>query len=236
MEAQGFGARDTLLHVHNHSLGKNVSWPGALAELARRGWRTLLQVHDFAEDNRPANYQRLSTAWISPTPEQIGGLLYPQAPHIHYATLTRRDADVLREAGVAAERLDSLPNPAAEFGPLPAAAEARERVFAKLGLPADARLLVYPVRGIRRKNLGEMLLLAALAPADAYLAVTLAPKNPAEYVSFDCWNELARRLHLRCRFDTGGEYGAGYHDMLAAADAILTTSVAEGFGMVFLEA
>lgn len=236
LASAGVAASEALLHVHNHSLGKNASLPGALTTLAERGWPQLLQVHDFAEDNRPANYRRLADALDAPDPQRLGGLLYPQAERIHYATLTRRDAVVLGKAGVAGERLEPLANPVAEFGDLPAVADARARVLAKLSLPANARLFAYPVRGIRRKNLGEMLLLAAIAPADAYLAVTLAPKNPVEYASFDAWSEMARRLELRCRFDTAGQAGVAFHDMLAAADALLTTSVAEGFGMVFLEA
>ncbi|MAT73204.1 MAG: hypothetical protein CMJ58_27270 [Planctomycetaceae bacterium] len=236
LAAAGLNPNDSLLHVHNHSIGKNASLPGALAELARNGWRQLLQVHDFAEDNRPSNYRHLAEALLAGDPDALGGRLYPQAAHVHYATLTQRDAAVLAEAGIAADRLEPLANPVAEFGDLPASAVARPRVHAKLALPDDARLFVYPVRGIRRKNMGELLLLAAVAPDDAWFAVTLAPKNPAEYASFDAWSELARRLALRCRFDTGGQFGVTFPDALAAADAIVTTSIAEGFGMVFLEA
>ncbi|TWT89054.1 hypothetical protein Mal64_25460 [Pseudobythopirellula maris] len=241
LAAEGFDRNATVLHTHNHALGKNASLPGALALLAGEGWRHLLQCHDFAEDNRPENYRHLAEALQAESlkagdPHRLGAKLYPQAPQIHYATLTERDAAVLAEAGVAAERLSALPNPAAGLGSLPSQAEARGPVFEKLGLPAEARLVVYPVRGIRRKNLGEMLLLAALAPSDTWFAVTLAPKNPVELLSFDRWRRVAESLGLRCRFDTGGAYGVGFHDALAAADAIVTTSIAEGFGMVFLEA
>ncbi|MEN0111228.1 MAG: HAD family hydrolase, partial [Planctomycetota bacterium] len=109
------------------------------------------------------------------------------------------------------------------------------------GLSHDAHLFVYPVRGIRRKNVGEMLLLAALAPENTHFAVTLAPKNPIERGSFDRWRRLAEDLELPCRFDTGGPRSSGgydcvFTDMVAAADALVTTSIAEGFGMVFMEA
>src|SRR5690606_29018446 len=82
---------------------------------------------------------------------------------------------------------------------------------------------------------------SALAPEGTYFAVTLRPKNPIEAASFDRWRMLAESLDLPCRFDIGspraeGGYGCDFKDALAAADAVLTTSVAEGFGMVFLEA
>lgn len=240
-EACGLTPGDTLLHVHNHSLGKNASLPRALEHLAGDGWRMLLQIHDFAEDNRPDNYRHLQEAIGVPEPDQLGEILYPQLPGIHYATLTERDADILKNAGIADGCLHTLPNPVAEFDRMPSLEEARSRVFPILGLPLEARLVVYPVRGIRRKNLGEMLLLSALAPEETFFAVTLQPKNPIEAASFDRWRRLAEELDLPCRFDTGGSteeggYGCDFKDTLAAADAILTTSVAEGFGMVFLEA
>jgi FMN phosphatase YigB (HAD superfamily) len=241
LAACGLAPADTFLHTHNHSLGKNASLPGALSLLAEEGWRMLLQIHDFAEDNRPDNYHHLQEAIGETDPGRLGPALYPQGPGIHYATLTERDADILRSAGVSAGRLHVLSNPAAEFGEMPSQEEARERVFSALGLPPTARLIVYPVRGIRRKNLGEMLLLSALAPEGTYIAVTLRPKNPVEAASFERWRLLAESLGLPCRFDIGsprveGGYGCEFKDALAAADAILTTSVAEGFGMVFLEA
>ncbi len=237
----GLAPTDTLLHTHNHSLGKNSSLPGALRQLADAGWRMLLQVHDFAEDNRPENYRHLKDVIGETDADRLGAVLYPQGAGVHYATLTERDAGLLRSAGAAADRLHVLPNPAAEFAAMPSQDEARERVFGALGLPPAARLIVYPVRGIRRKNLGEMLLLSALAPEGTFFAVTLRPMNPVEAVSFDRWRILAESLGLPCRFDTGsprdqGGYGCDFQETLAAADAILTTSVAEGFGMVFLEA
>lgn len=231
LRSLGLSPTNALLHTHNHSLGKNASLPGALARLAEAGWRQLLQVHDFAEDNRPANYCHLVKALGA---EGISKQLYPQAMHVHYATLTERDAAVLRLGGVPNERLHTLPNPAAEFDELPSREEARKRVLPALSLPPTTKLFVYPVRGIRRKNLGEMLLLSAIAPEGSAFAVTLAPKDPVERASFDRWQTLAEKIGLPCRFDTAGA-GVEFIDALAAADAILTTSIAEGFGMVFLE-
>jgi hypothetical protein len=96
-------------------------------------------------------------------------------------------------------------------------------------------LVLYPVRGIRRKNLGELLLLAALSDESTWHAVTLAPQNPAELTVFNRWRDLARELKLRCLFDICGTGGIEFADAVAACQAIVTTSVAEGFGMAFLE-
>lgn len=236
LDAHGFATNDTLLHIHNHSLGKNASWPGAIAQLATRGYRLLLQIHDFVEDFRPANYRHLARAWHTDYPDQLASKQYPQATGIHYATLTERDRRLLALAGVPDARLHTLPNPVAEFVGLKPHAEVAPRVRDELGLPDGARLVLYPVRGIRRKNLGEFLLHAAISPEGTWHAITLAPQNPVELPSFERWQSLAEQLQLRAMFDTCGGGPSDFLEVLSAADTIVTTSVAEGFGMVFLEA
>lgn len=235
-EQQNLDSSNTLLHFHNHSLGKQASLPGAIALLAARGWKALLQVHDFAEDNRPTNYRHLTDALQSDPTAGISSELYPQASNLHFATLTKRDANIFRTAGMAADRLHVLPNPCLGFHELPSKEEARAEVLPALNLSSNTQLLTYPVRGIRRKNVGEMVMLSALAGSTPCFAITLAPKNQNEKVAFDRWTKLASDLNINCRFDTGGAYNVDFLKLISASDAILTTSVAEGFGMVFLEA
>ena len=69
-ELVGAGIRPdaSILHWHNHSLGKNTAAPGVIRRLASAGWRFLLQIHDFAEDYRPENYRRLIDATTASTP------------------------------------------------------------------------------------------------------------------------------------------------------------------------
>lgn len=234
LESIGFSPDATLLHVHNHSLGKNVSLPGAIQRLARDGYHFLLQIHDFAEDLRPANYVRLSKSLNKGDGNSIAWI-YLQAPQLHCAVLNGRDYEVLDKAGVPSINLHRLPNPAGEFGELPAKEVARKKLAERFGIPSGATYILYPVRGIRRKNVGEVLLWAAVAPESCYLGVTLAPQNPVERRLYSHWKWLANELDLRCGFETGGENGLEFKENLSAADLLVTTSVAEGFGMVFLE-
>lgn len=236
LTANGFAAVDTVLHIHNHSLGKNASWAGAITLLVQRGYRVLLQIHDFVEDFRPANYRYLARAWNTNNPHQLALKQYPQGSAIHYAVLTERDRQLLAKAGVADEHLHTLPNPVGEFVGLKAYEEVAPRVRGELGIPTDATLVLYPVRGIRRKNLGELMLFAAVSSPNTWHAVTLAPENPLELPSFERWRLLADELDIRCLFDTCGAGPSPFLDALAAADTLITTSVAEGFGMVYLEA
>lgn len=237
LEQAGFGAGDTVLHIHNHTLGKNVSLPGAINILHLNRYALLLQIHDFAEDGRPAVYRRLRESLMARDPAQLSALLYPQGPGVHYAVLNGRDAGILSRAGFPESRVHLLPNPVAEFSDLPRHDAARRRVGAEFGIAEHVRFLLVPVRGIRRKNLGESVLWAALFPDAVTVGFTLPPLNPVEQPSYQRWKELATRLDLPCLFEMGtADSGRSFFENLAAADAILTTSVAEGFGMVFLEA
>jgi glycosyltransferase involved in cell wall biosynthesis len=238
LSKHGFGGDATVLHVHNHALGKNVSLPGAISKMARRGQRCLLQVHDFAEDFRPTNFHRLSTALRG---GQDGGQgravladqLYPQSGRIHYAVLNGRDRGVLLAAGVRESRLHLLPNPVSLPDELPQRDVARTRLQSEYGIGRERRFVLYPVRGIRRKNLGEMLLLAALAQDELTCGVTLRPVNPEEARSYNLCEGVAEEMRLPVLFGMGVQLTFG--ENVAAADQILTTSVAEGFGMAFLE-
>ncbi|RMG33248.1 MAG: hypothetical protein D6725_16105, partial [Planctomycetota bacterium] len=230
----GFSPGSTLLHVHNHNLGKNAALPLALRELAHRGLRLLLQIHDFAEDFRPANYAYLLQRLAPDSPDALPCLLYPQASHIHYAVLNGRDHAILSEAGVADEHLHALPNPVTVPGQLPAREPVRKRLAA-VGLDPSRRFFVYPVRAIRRKNLGEAVLWAALLRDTAQVGNTLPPLNPVELPQYQQWRRLGLALKLPLLFELGQLQDVTFPEVIAAADAVLTTSVAEGFGMVFLE-
>lgn len=223
----------TILHWHNHSLGKNASTPLAVSRLAVEGYRLLLQVHDFAEDFRPSNYRYLRRKLVGESTSSLADQLYPQAAHIHYAVLNGRDRSVFLNAGIDSDRIHFLPNPVAVPAPGTDAAQLRATVNSALELTGGDRLLVSPVRGIRRKNIGETLLWSALVP-EAQVLVTLAPQNPQERASFERWSALSDELKLPCRL--GSPARLPFPDALGAANALLTTSIAEGFGMAFLEA
>lgn len=225
----------TLLHVHNHSLGKNVALPAVLARLAEEGYPLLLQIHDFPEDFRPANYRRLveSSRWW---PHRKGiSWLYPQAKHVHYTTLTTRDHQILLRAGVPADRLHRVPNPVGRPGRLPPPQVAKARLEATFGIPPSSKYVLYPVRAIRRKNLGEAILYSLLNPPGTWIGITLAPLNPAEKRSYEGWKHWTAKHRIACLWETGEPGALHLSENLAAADAFLTTSITEGFGMVFLE-
>ncbi|MGI9321387.1 MAG: hypothetical protein ACR2O5_08240 [Thiogranum sp.] len=220
------GSLPDLGHVHNHSLGKNLVLPGALQALADAGQRLLLQLHDFAEDGRPLNYRRLRSVVGEGDGARLVQCLYPQAGQIHYAVLNGRDRKLLGTSGIPAARLHALANPVSLQAGTNRVQDPRSR---------QRRLWLYPTRAIRRKNLGEFLLWAALAEPGDQFATTLGPNNPAERPGYERWRELAGTLSLPVRFELGANPALRFEDILSSAHAMVTTSIAEGFGMAFLE-
>lgn len=236
LQQTGFAPQETVLHVHNHALGKNRALAPAVARLAAEGHALLLEIHDFAEDFRPDNYRRICQGRPPKPWKTWPEVLYPQGPNVHYAVLNGRDYAILQAAGTPGDRLHLLPNPVTRIGPLPTRQQARKRLAELFQVGAGDRYALYPIRCIRRKNIGEALLLSALAPPGTVVGLTLAPLNPAELPTYQMWKQTAGQLRLPCLFEVGGPGRLRFPENLAAADLMLSTSLAEGFGMVFLEA
>ncbi|MBC2593995.1 glycosyltransferase family 4 protein [Ruficoccus amylovorans] len=218
------GGEPDLWHIHNHSLGKNAVLPDLVGLLVREGAAVLLQVHDFAEDGRPGNYQLVGEGiadWKN---------LYPYGPRVHTAVLNRRDESILSGAGMPAECLHLLPNPVS----VPHGAVARPGSEPPK-IAGMERLFLYPTRAIRRKNMGEFLCWAALAREGETFATTLAPANPTARPVYERWVALAKELELPAVFELAQAVDLSFPEVMAAAETVVTTSVAEGFGMAFLE-
>ena len=218
------GGPPDLWHIHNHSLGKSLILPPALRQMAEEGEHLLFHLHDFAEDGRPANYRAMLSRMAGGDGELLAQLLYPQGEHLHYAVLNSRDHQILREAGLAEEQLHLLPNPVD-----------LELVEEEDIPPVLPQLWLYPTRAIRRKNLGEFLLWSTLAPKETWFATTSGPENPLELPRYQRWRQVAAELGLPVHFEMVGPNSYGFIDLLRMADVAMTTSVAEGFGMAFLE-
>lgn len=216
------GGPPDVWHFHNHALGKNPLMDQIVAYLTRCGERLVLQTHDFVEDGRPENYENLTEK----------DKLYPFGPGICHVCVNRRDLGRLVRHG--------LPESCGAWLPNVTAWDAGVGWVEAGWTP----LVLYPVRGIRRKNLGELVLLAALAGGGARFAVTRAPLDGAALAVHDGWWKLARECRLAVEFAVvgrerpvaGAGSGLGLGDWLAHASHIVSTSVEEGFGQVFVDA
>ena len=221
---EALGGPPDVWHIHNHSLGKNRALPGLVRRLAAGGAALLLQVHDFAEDGRPANHR------LNRSTGRDYAYGFPLGPHIRYAVLNHRDGARLRLAGVPEAQVEVLENPVGEpvadqrAGPAPPSPRF-----------APGRLLLYPVRALRRKNLLEFFLWSTRARTGDRFVTTLGPTNPAFDPFHRHFEALASELELPVSLAVAERGLARYEDLLRESHSVFTTSVAEGFGMAFLE-
>lgn len=222
---------NTLIHIHNHNLGKNNFLLPAIARWSDDGYSLLLQIHDFAEDMRPDNFQGIAE-YCQARSSTIEALLYPARPNIHYAFLNRRDLELGRRFLADESQTHWLPNPVF-LDPHETDESRRMTVRSRLGVPEESRLVIYPVRAIRRKNVAEALLFAAVHP-DVLVGVTLPAQSEKELPHYQALKNLAERLELPVLFELGMS-DIAFTDLMNAADCFFTSSVAEGFGMAFLE-
>ncbi len=193
-----------LLHVHNATLMKNKNFLKILKHLQKKGVTLLLQLHDFAEDGRPHGYY---------ANEQ-----YPE--NCHYSVINSRDSGILLDSGLAEPGLHLISNTINSFG-----FEADDE--------KSEDFTLYPVRAIRRKNIGEAVLLSHFLEPGKRLLITQPPNSPADYGSYGFWKELVARTNLAVEFESGQK--KDFVDLVKRADNIVTTSITEGFGFTFLE-
>ncbi len=237
-----FAARDSIWWIHNHHLGKNTLFTQALLEIIHSGrpQPIVLQVHDFPECGRFENLKALQAS-LTLTP-------YPLSPWVRYAVLNNRDRNTLIQAGIpqAAVFLLENPVPAPEgisrerrIDPeeRPSLRSRLKRSFATRFPHFDpqAPLLFYPVRTIRRKNALEALLICRLLSAN--LLITLPGISTAEKGYSDVVERAFEEGACSGLWGIGTSLeaeGLGFEDLVAAADGVLSTSVQEGFGYLFI--
>jgi len=216
------GAPPDIWHFHNHSLGKNRAVPLIVSMLASQRERLLLHIHDLAEDGRPENSANLADV----------PMLYPLAPQIHYAFINSRDRNHFIKAKLPAANAHLLPNPVFDADSIPNTSSETANT---------APLLLCPARGIRRKNIGELILLTQLAPKGTRAAITLAPENPQSLAIHERWksfcgvNQVPVEFAVVDRIAPTTNSDASFESWISHATHFVTCSVAEGFGLVFLE-
>ena len=137
----------------------------------------------------------------------------------HYGVINTRDAGILRSAGLTPAGLHYLPNAVENLPVIPARRPEPQ--------------VLYPVRAIRRKNLGEALLLSLFFRNRQRLVVTQPPNSVVDMVSYRDWTKWAQDASLQVQFEAGkaGDYAA----LVGRSASVVTTSIAEGFGLAFLE-
>lgn len=192
-----------VLHVHNPTLAKNKNFLIILKMLQKRGIRLFLQIHDFAEDGRPLSY--FSDEYVS---------------DCHYGVINSRDYNVLLKSGLKKKGLHKIFNTVKPLN-------------SNVGNTNADACVLYPIRAIRRKNIGEAILLSLFFKNDQNLCITLPPNSPTDIKSYNGWKKFVKEKNLDVEFDAGLQHD--FNALVQSARFLITTSITEGFGFSFLE-
>lgn len=192
-----------VIHIHNPTLAKNKSFLKVVHLLQKSKIPLLLQVHDFAEDGRPNAY------FSEPYPKDC-----------HWCVINQRDYAALIEAGGEKNGVHYLPN----------AVVVNEESAENQQL---GDCILYPIRAIRRKNIGEAFLLSLFVEKDLPIRITLPPNSPVDRQSYSSWQRFVEGHRFNIEFEAGLIHD--FSSLMNSARWILTCSIMEGFGFSFLE-
>jgi len=192
-----------VLHVHNPMLAKNINFLKILKALQKSGIKLFLQIHDFAEDGRPLSY--FSEEYVS---------------DCHYGIINSRDYNILLKAGLKKQGLHKIFNTIK-----PIDSDKKESCI--------KNYVLYPIRAIRRKNIGEAILLSLFFRSNEILTITLPPNSMYDIISYAGWKNFVKKNNLNVEFEAGLK--KDFSELMLSAKFIITTSITEGFGFSFLE-
>lgn len=226
--------KNDILHFHNLNLGKNPLITLAASNLAVEGYKVLNHAHDFAED-RPDNFKFLEEVFSKLTHKKTSDILYPNTDNYRFAVLNSFDFDRLKTYGVKTDKCSLLPNPVVfnESKHRFDKKAARKEIVEELDFQDEKLMITYPVRVIRRKNIGEFILLSILFREKANWIVTQPPKNPVEIEYYNKWKEFCLEENIKINWEAGNR--VDFEKLIRVSDFCITTSIQEGFGMVYME-
>ncbi len=226
--------KSEILHIHNLNLGKNPLLNIAILSLLEQGFKIVNHCHDFAEDMRLNLFQQLKTVF-SYFKIPLFETLYPQYNNLVYITINSRDFHILNNDLNLSPRVKLLTNPIETMSNKinQDFTLQRQQLQKKFNIPNNHNIILYPVRAIRRKNIGEILLLSTLYKESSTWLITQPPKNETEKNQYFFWKECVQNLQLPIVLAAGEEMN--FETLCMGSDCFVTTSVMEGFGMTFLE-
>lgn len=239
-----FSGTDTVWWVHNYHLGKNPYFTNALLDIAERdrAQRIVFHIHDFPECARYENLRFVRSV--------VDGEIYPQAENVRYVVINARDERLLEQAGIDPGLVFLLQNPVSvtDGGTSPTAPIRRHQIREILSdsfstefplFRPSQRILLYPIRTIRRKNVLEAAFLTRLLGEEAALVVTLPGVSKQERKYSAMVEQAFHEGLVPGLWGIGralGDLEIGFGELTDTADVVLSSSVQEGFGYQFISA
>jgi hypothetical protein len=240
-----FASDNAIWWVHNYHLGKNPFFTRALLDIIHGTYgdihqKIILQIHDFPECGRYENLALLKSIVKNP--------LYPLSPDVQYVVLNKRDYDILITAGIPQNHLSLLENPISTYTPPRKNSNEKKKIKQSLAgafgasFPSfitDAPLIIYPIRTIRRKNVMEAGFITRLLEEPVNLIATLPGVSGSEIAYSNLIQKCFEQGLIPGLWGIGEKLeaaGLSFEKLIEAGDLIISTSVQEGFGYLFINA
>lgn len=233
----GAAPANCLVWAHNTGLGRNLVLSRGLARrCAEMSIPLLLHHHDWWFDNRWQRWPEFRRCEF-PTIGSVAAAVFPVSDKIRHITINRGDTAILQKHF--GQRVQWLPNPVAPApSPTPARLQFVRRWLADQ-VGSDAPVWILPCRLLRRKNIGEALLLTRWLRPGARL-VTTGGVSSADEESYAVRLQHAAQANgwpLRLGLLSGnGGNKPSVPELMAASEVVLLTSIQEGFGLPNIEA
>lgn len=197
--------------------------------------KIIYRIHDLIED-RPLLFGKFKEVFSDLDK------IYPLSKNVSFLTLTSFDKQRLIQKGL--NNVSVLPNSVIISDLYPDSKKTSDlrKVFEQKGIiNSNERILTYPVRVLRRKNLEEAMLLTKILNNEGgnyRLIITIAfdedykkeIENLAQDYKIPCSIGEASK-HIS--FDKKDNFTIA--DLYSLSDLVISTSVKEGFGFAFIE-
>ncbi len=224
--------------IENPTIGMFPKATLAFKEFSERNSnkKIIYRIHDFVDD-RPFlldNFKKI-----------CGNLdeIYPKSNNVSFLVLTSFDKRRLIEKGL--KNVSVLPNSivVSDFESDKEKALQLRKTFEENGIiNSEEKILAYPVRVLRRKNIEEAILLTKLINEEGSQNYRLVVTIPLDEEYANEIENLAKEYCVPCSIGKASKYISfdkkekyTIADLYLIADLVISTSVCEGFGLAFVE-
>ena len=229
---------NTIVWAQNPGIGRNLILTRELARCCtRQGVPLISHHHDWWFDNRWRRWPEMKQTGFS-TLASVAKTVFPAASTIRHFTINHSDLSQLAQG--LERRAAWLPNLTVRIPPPGEERLRTARAWLQRKLNnGNAPVWILPCRLLRRKNVAEALLLTRWLRPAAWLVTTGGVSSADEQGYADKLATAAHRHHWRLRLGVlaGNEARKpSVAELLAASEAVMLTSIQEGFGLPYLEA
>ena len=228
-------AGETLFWFHNPAIGRNAILGEELGRLgAKLGFASILHHHDFWCANRWARWWEMRQCGFR-TPAAAARALFVAGARVAHVCINSADHKALRQFFL--RHSAHLPNPLKpRFSSTPTAAK-KMKLWLKEATGSAGPVWLCPTRILRRKNIAESILITRWLRPEACLATTSGVSSVGEQEYASRLQSAAKAGKWNVRFGLlDGLNHPAVAEVIDASEAIVLTSLQEGFGLGFVEA